>query len=286
MQKRYLLTACLTAAMVGVVAAGAVRPEPEATQRGRFTQLPTPTGREPRLIWTPERQAVWSQMRADFDANPLNPPTLGGRYYKLIKDNAECACRYADTGLWATLMFQITGDPRYVELAWRGIDTWFLRTSGRQLGETSRASIRRSSVLHVRLALSAAVRLPAGDISREAERNVHRRADQPSNPNAPVRTADSDQTVGVYFGLAFLFVATADHNSAALDYLHQTLRRRPRCNGARSVDASKRDSRLRRPWPRAANGSKAQITTSAPCGCCCSAPKASERRRAWTTFRR
>ena len=103
-------------------------------------RLGTPTGREPRLIWTPERQAVWSQMRADFDASPSSPRTLGGRYYKLIKTNAECACRYADTGLWATLMFQITGDRRYIDLAWRATEAWFLRRATNQLRGTSRAS--------------------------------------------------------------------------------------------------------------------------------------------------
>ena len=55
----------------------------------------------------------------------------------------------------------------------------------------------------------------------------------PSNPNFPVRTADSDQTVGVYFGLAFLYVATSDHNGAVLDYFA-----RPYVGG---LDSSGRD---------------------------------------------
>ncbi len=42
-----------------------------------------------------------------------------------------------------------------------------------------------------------------------------------SNVNAPVRTVDSDQTVGVYFGLAFLFLATSDHNPLARDYFNR-----------------------------------------------------------------
>src|SRR5262245_31625093 len=79
----------------------------------RLPRLGSPTGREPRLIWTPERQGIWSQMRSDFEASPQAPRTLGGQYFKLIKDNAECKCRYADTGLWATLMFQMTGDRKY-----------------------------------------------------------------------------------------------------------------------------------------------------------------------------
>ena len=57
-------------------------------------------------------------MKADYRDNPGNPATLGGKWYKVVKENAECGCRYADTGLWATLMYQWTGEQKYVDLAW------------------------------------------------------------------------------------------------------------------------------------------------------------------------
>jgi hypothetical protein len=207
--------------IVGVIACGAVRPELEATQLRRLTRLGTPTGREPRLIWTPERQAVWSQMRADFDANPLNPPTLGGRYFKLIKENAECGCRYGDSGLWATLMFQMTGDRRYVDLAWKALEGRLLRFTGRALGGNFAREYAAESVLlydWLYPGLSSAQRQTLlsklNEMFDEALTNSF-------NPNAPVRTADSDQTVGVYFGLAFLFVATGDHNARANEFFHR-----------------------------------------------------------------
>jgi hypothetical protein len=189
--------------------------------QSRFVRLGTPTGREPRLVWTPERQAIWSQMRADFDANPGSPRTLGGQYYKLIKENAECACKYGDTGLWATLMFQITGDRRYADIAFRAIEKSFFKVTGRSLGGNFAREYSAEYVLQydwLYPALSSAQRSTylskLNDMFSVATTN-------PSNVNAPVRTNDSDQTVGVYFGLAFLYVATADHNAPARDYFNR-----------------------------------------------------------------
>src|SRR5262245_57569793 len=75
----------------------------------------------PIFIVTPERRAAWARMKADFEARPTAPSTLGGVYYGLIKKNAECACRYGDTGVWGSLMYQMTGDPRYAALAWNKV---------------------------------------------------------------------------------------------------------------------------------------------------------------------
>jgi hypothetical protein len=38
-----------------------------------------------------------------------------------------------------------------------------------------------------------------------------------SDPNMPIRVSDTDQATGSYFGLAFLYLATADHNPVADD---------------------------------------------------------------------
>ena len=186
-------------------------------QRG----LGTPTGREPRLIWTPQRQATWARMRADFESSPSTPRTLGGKYYKLIKDNAECKCRYADTGLWATLMFQFTGDRKYSDLAWGALEAGFLQRSRSQLGGNYAREYAAEYVLQydwlypaLNDAQRAAFISKLNDLFDVALTNT-------SNPSAPVRTADSDQTIGVYFGLAFLYVATADQNSKARDYFNR-----------------------------------------------------------------
>src|SRR5436190_3765409 len=85
---------------------------------------PSPTGRTPKLLWTAERQTVWNRMKSDYQKDA---DTLGAKWYKLVKDNAECGCRYADNGLWATLMYQWTGDRRYVDLAWARLSSSFLK---------------------------------------------------------------------------------------------------------------------------------------------------------------
>ncbi len=151
----------------------------------------------------------------------------------------------ADTGLWATLMFQITGDRRYVDLAWRTIDTSFLRRGTNQLGGNFAREYSAELVLlydWLYPGLSSAQRATflskLNDVFRVALTNA-------SNSNAPVRMGDSDQTVGVYFGLAFLFVATADHNPEASDFFY-----RPFVGGLTATTrdrthASKCDPRLR-----------------------------------------
>lgn len=71
----------------------------------------SPTGRTPRTIWTSARQDVYNQMKADYDSNPANPPTLGGRLYKYASQQASNTNNGLDIiGMWPTLMYQMTGD--------------------------------------------------------------------------------------------------------------------------------------------------------------------------------
>lgn len=211
-----------TASLLIVIGLSAIDVQPEGAQApgGRLARMPSPTGREPRLLWTGERQAVWSQMRSDYEANPQSPPTLGGQYFKLIKANAECKCRYADTGVWATLMFQMTGDRQYVALAWNEIES-FLKLTGQGLsGNYAREYAAENVLLYDWLypGLSSSQR---STFLAKLNEQFEMALTNPSNPNAPVRTADSDQTVGVYFGLAFLYVATGDHNPKAAEFINR-----------------------------------------------------------------
>ncbi len=74
----------------------------------------SPTGRTPNLIWTPKRQAIYSRLQLDgLDPANTSVPAQWGR---LLKANALGA-RYGDTGLWATLLYQATGDVTYAAKA-------------------------------------------------------------------------------------------------------------------------------------------------------------------------
>jgi hypothetical protein len=123
--------------------------------------------------------------------------TTDGPYYRLIKTNAECKCRYGVTGLWATLMFQITGDRQYVDLAWNEVETGFLKLAGRSLtGNYAREYALENVLLYDWLypGLSSAQRYT---FLAKLNEMFNVALTNPSSPAAPVRTADSDQTVGV-----------------------------------------------------------------------------------------
>lgn len=78
----------------------------------------SPTGREPMLAWTPARQGVWEQMKADYDANPSGT-TLAIRLYARLAQLASYIGTpdqlSAGNGPIAALMYQITGDTAWAD---------------------------------------------------------------------------------------------------------------------------------------------------------------------------
>lgn len=177
---------------------------------------PSPTGRSPRLLWTPAQQAVWNRMKAEYDASPANPLTLGGRLYKLAKDNAEAGNRYSDNGIWGTLMYQFTGDPKYAELAWKKISTSFLGMSGAALaGNYVRANAIDLVIFYDWLFPALSPDRRASFLAQLNEMFNQTLVVRASTQDKPIRSGDSDETVGVYFGLACLFLATQEENPTA-----------------------------------------------------------------------
>jgi hypothetical protein len=179
----------------------------------------SPTGRNPRLLWTPDRQAVWAHMKADYDANPLLPATLGGRWYKLMKTNAECACKYSDNGIWPTLMYQATGDPKYVSLAWSRLQQSFFPLTGSALtGNFARENFAELVVFYDWLypGLTSVQRAQFVAKLNEMETNLVT-GNAYTDPDHPIRVDDTDQTTGSYFGIVFLYLATGDYNPTAVD---------------------------------------------------------------------
>lgn len=63
------------------------------------------------------QDAIYAQMKTDYEANTANPATAGGKWYKLIKNNAECNCRYWDLGQWDAFMYHFTGTASYAVAA-------------------------------------------------------------------------------------------------------------------------------------------------------------------------
>jgi len=175
----------------------------------------SPTGRSPKLLWTADRQTVWSRMKADYESNRRSK---AGQWYEILKKNAECACKYGDNGIWATVMYQITGDAKYVKLAWTRLSRGFLSATGRSLvGNYAREYSAEMVLMYDWLypGLSASQR--QAFLTKLNEMFSLLVAGNQYSAAVPIRTSDTDQTVGSYFGFAFLALATGDHNPTAED---------------------------------------------------------------------
>jgi hypothetical protein len=179
----------------------------------------SPTGRSPRLMWTPARQDVWNRMRTDYLANPGSPRTLGGTWFKVVKDNAECSCRYADHGLWATLMYQWTGDTRYVELAWTAISRYMAWPLTQRVGNAAREySIEQVILLDWLWPGLTPQRQSQFSASILEVLNQHLNG-YPSVPGYGMN--DSDAVIGIYFAVAAFHTAFPANTLAASLFNHR-----------------------------------------------------------------
>lgn len=165
----------------------------------------SPTGRSPRLMWTPARQDVWNRMKDDYLASPGSPRTLGGTWFKLVKDNAECGCKYGDYGIWATLMYQWTGDSRYVDLAWSRLSEYMALSLAQRGGNAAREYA-------IELVIQLDWLWPGLTPERQGQLSASildvLNAELNGNPSAPgYPMTDSDQLVGVYFAVAAFHAA-------------------------------------------------------------------------------
>jgi hypothetical protein len=178
-------------------------------------QVASPTGRNPKLLWSPEQQAVWFRMRVEAETGVSS---VGATWFNLIKSNA-LGNRYGDTGIWATLMYQMTGDEQWVAQAMRKVEAGlftYTPTTG-QIGNAIRENLMEWVVLYDWLypGLTEAQR---AQFRAQLDMLVTTAFTNASLPaTAPIRTNDSDQVTGVYFGTAFYYIAAGDHHQPAVD---------------------------------------------------------------------
>jgi hypothetical protein len=173
----------------------------------------SPTGRAPRLVWTPQQQAVWERMRQEND--PL---------YQVLAQNCNAAVagspRYGDRGLWCTIMYQITGNLTYARAAWKLAEPL---VEGPPIdGNDVREYFTENAILFDWLypALSA-------DEREQAITGLNHWAQYALGINTPeyvgaIRIGDSDANIGSYFGLAATDLATAGLSSSHVDWLKAT----------------------------------------------------------------
>ncbi|MFN3649693.1 MAG: carboxypeptidase regulatory-like domain-containing protein [Armatimonadota bacterium] len=223
-----LLIAALTVSLTSI--AGAARnAAPTAPVSSRAASYSTqsltaasPTGRTPKLLWTPERQAVWNRMVAE------NHP-----WWRSLKTWADdYRLRGDSSGDWATLVYQMTGDPKYGRLGWEGMRQY---VQSKSLPYYSLNSSMWSFATYawkydwLYPVLTAAERQQYVDF-------LNWLGDQVLTNGSPLltRIGDSDVEIGHYFGLAFTALATAGENPRAGEFLTRSWTD-PRGSGTASV---------------------------------------------------
>jgi hypothetical protein len=148
----------------------------------------SPTGENPKLIWTPEQQCVWDRMRQE------NHPWAQTIITNGEQDGSESA-RYASLGRWAALAYQITGNKKYVQKSLaqlKGDSAGFVRLlEGNGLREWG---------IEYNLIYDWISPGLSGDDREQFAAYLRRVAD--SILAAGVRFNDSDQMIGTYFFFA------------------------------------------------------------------------------------
>lgn len=159
----------------------------------------SPTGRAPRLVWTPERQQVWHRMRA-----------TGQPLYRLAGQNCAQAMRgsprYADRGLWCAWIYQVDGDPRAGRMAWRQI-------RGGMLNGPANANDVRENMIETAILFDWLVPVLSAAERDSAVAGLNRWAEYALGINTKkyqggLLLSDSDALVGYFFGLAAIDIAT------------------------------------------------------------------------------
>lgn len=164
----------------------------------------SPTGRTPKLFWTSARQAIWNRMRSE------NHP-----WWKQIKANADLSgtstARYADLGQWATMAYQVTGDPVYAQKAWAEANS---RLKGTTPPDSSRNFTREHFIEYAWMydwlypALTDAQRQQWID-------SLNYWADLclgATSVSWGTRLGDSDETTGHFFGIVLWDLASVGDN--------------------------------------------------------------------------
>lgn len=199
----------------------------------------SPTGRRPRIHWTPEWQDAWNRAAKE---NHI----WWQRLEKWADATGTGSARYADCGEYATLAYQMTGDVRYARKAWEAFLP-VLKTM--RPAWNSRNGTRESFITYVWMydwlypALTVEERRQFIDyLNHLADLCLNRVKDT----RWGTRLGDSDETTGHYFGLAFLDLATGPDNPRAGTFLNGEAKPGARVRPVGGLDATGADFRTMR----------------------------------------
>lgn len=211
---------------------GSISFSPTAT--GKAQAATSPTGRQPKLYWTSERQAVWNRMRDE------NHP-----YWQLVKLYADrsltCSRRSGDIGQWATLAYQFTGEKKYADTAWTMLTTPPINYPCAKFGSkvshldpSFRPDDGRNFTREAFIDFVWMYDWLYPGLTEEQRTTFHVQLNQWSDwvrsavlvdgKSWGTRLTDSDETTGHFFGLAFTELATSPENAKASGLLMSTFK--------------------------------------------------------------
>ncbi len=159
----------------------------------------SPTGREPRLIWTSARQATWNRM---VQENHPRWQEIQGKCNRARAGSPD----YGDRGLWCALVYQMSGDVSAARVAWQIIAPSMINPPAN--ANEIRENFIENAILFDWLypALTQSEQTQA--ISGLNSWGNYALAIGTSQYTGGMRTSDSDAMVGYYFGLAAADIAT------------------------------------------------------------------------------
>jgi hypothetical protein len=158
-----------------------------------------PSADQPRLLWTPARQAAWNTMV--FERHPAA---------RIVQQNCERARsgspRYGDRGLWCTIWYRWSGDLAAARTAWAQVAPELTAPP------TNANEVREEFLEHAIIFDWLRAALSDDEVAAGVEglNGWARYALAIGTPQyvGGIRLADSDALVGYYFGLAATDLAT------------------------------------------------------------------------------
>lgn len=189
---------------------------------GKRRSVSSPTGRQPRLFWTPQRQATWNRMVTDTD-----PHSEGYRWWHRIQAVADGRAEVTGNqcGEMQALAYQMTGDANYARAAWAIVQPY---VTTRTLPITNHNATR---ILAENYAWVYDWIYPALSVEeRGAYVNFLNWVADLCLGHAEyhgggwgIRTHNANGCIGGYFGAALIAAATADDNPRAGSFLASSI---------------------------------------------------------------
>jgi hypothetical protein len=149
----------------------------------------SPTGRNPRVLWSPERQDTWNRLVSEDHP-----------WWRYIEARADEVLDDDGQGLWNTLAYQMTGDPSRAARAWARI-----RDTG--LIVHNHDYVREFLIDFAWMYDWLYPYLSANGLLDDYDAKLDTFVDFVLNDRG-LRTTDSDECLGYYFGLALVDLVT------------------------------------------------------------------------------